>query len=148
MTVLAIFKYEVKPGRFDDFLAKLQAAADPRFNSPVMPHSVRLFSPHGSRSGYWPGDPGNRVSRYGRVWSAHGLRKRQSGVEGTIRGAAGFTRDIAVCRVADKLWADFVIAPLSIPAPSGRSNAARLAVAVGCTPSRRVTPAARSSRDM
>jgi hypothetical protein len=43
MTVLAIFKYEVKPGRFDDFMAKLQAAADPRFNSPVMPQSVRLF---------------------------------------------------------------------------------------------------------
>jgi hypothetical protein len=43
MTVLAIFKYEVKPGRFDDFMVKLQAAADPRFNSPVMPQSVRLF---------------------------------------------------------------------------------------------------------
>lgn len=43
MTVLAIFKYEVKPGRFDDFVAKLQAAADPRFNSPVMPQSMRLF---------------------------------------------------------------------------------------------------------
>jgi hypothetical protein len=41
--VLAIFKYEVKPGRFEDFMAKLQAAADPRFNSPVMPQSVRLF---------------------------------------------------------------------------------------------------------
>ena len=29
MAVLAIFKYDVKPGRFDDFMAKLQAAADP-----------------------------------------------------------------------------------------------------------------------
>ena len=113
MTVLAIFKYEVKPGRFDDFLAKLQAAADPRFNSPVMPHSVRLFSPHGSRSGYRPGDPDNRVSRYGRVWSSHGFRKRQSGVEGTIRRAAGVTRDIAIGRIADQLRANFVIASLS-----------------------------------
>ena len=43
MAVLAIFTYDVKPGRLADFLAKLQAAADPKFNSPVMPRSVRLF---------------------------------------------------------------------------------------------------------
>jgi len=43
MAVLAIFTYDVKPGRLEDFLAKLQAAADPKFNSPVMPRSVRLF---------------------------------------------------------------------------------------------------------
>ena len=43
MAVPAIFKYEVRPGRVDDFMAKLQAAGDPRFNSPVMPQSVRLF---------------------------------------------------------------------------------------------------------
>ncbi len=41
--VLAIFKYEVKPGRMADFMAKLQAAADPKFDSPVMPSAVRLF---------------------------------------------------------------------------------------------------------
>ncbi len=41
--VLAIFKYDVKPGRMADFMAKLQAAADPKFNSPVMPAGVRLF---------------------------------------------------------------------------------------------------------
>lgn len=41
--VLAIFKYAVKPGRMPDFMAKLQAAADPKFNSPVMPNAVRLF---------------------------------------------------------------------------------------------------------
>jgi hypothetical protein len=41
--VLAIFKYDVKPGRMADFMAKLQAAAGPKFNSPVMPSSVRLF---------------------------------------------------------------------------------------------------------
>ena len=41
--VLAIFKYDVKPGRLADFMAKLQAAADPKFNSPAMPRSVRLF---------------------------------------------------------------------------------------------------------
>lgn len=43
MPVLAIFKYEVKPGRMADFMAKLQAAAAPKFDSPVMPKSVRLF---------------------------------------------------------------------------------------------------------
>jgi hypothetical protein len=43
MSVLAIFKYDVKPGRASDFMAKLNAAADPKFNSPVMPQSVRLF---------------------------------------------------------------------------------------------------------
>ncbi len=41
--VLAIFKYDVKPGRLADFMAKLQAAADPRFDSPAMPRAVRLF---------------------------------------------------------------------------------------------------------
>jgi len=41
--VLAIFKYDVKPGRMADFMAKLQAAADTKFNSPVMPAAVRLF---------------------------------------------------------------------------------------------------------
>jgi hypothetical protein len=41
--VLAIFKYEVKPGRMSDFMEKLHAASDPKFNSPVMPTSIRLF---------------------------------------------------------------------------------------------------------
>jgi hypothetical protein len=41
--VLAIFKYDVKLGRMADFMAKLQAAVDPKFNSPVMPMAVRLF---------------------------------------------------------------------------------------------------------
>jgi hypothetical protein len=43
MAVIAIFKYEVKPGRLSDFLAKFSEAADAKFNSPVMPKSVRLF---------------------------------------------------------------------------------------------------------
>jgi len=43
MTVLAVFTYEVRPGRFGDFMAKLQKAAGPEFNSPVMPKAVRLF---------------------------------------------------------------------------------------------------------
>jgi hypothetical protein len=43
MSVLAIFTYAVKPGRMQDFFAKLKQAADPKFNSPVMPKSVRLF---------------------------------------------------------------------------------------------------------
>ena len=37
MSVLAIFKYSVKPGRMPDLMAKLQTAAGPPFNSPVMP---------------------------------------------------------------------------------------------------------------
>jgi hypothetical protein len=43
MAVIAKFIYEVKPGRMADFIAKLQAAADPKFQSAVMPTSVRLF---------------------------------------------------------------------------------------------------------
>ncbi len=43
MPVLAIFHYLVKPGRMADFMAKLQAAADPKFNSRSMPRRVRLF---------------------------------------------------------------------------------------------------------
>ncbi len=43
MAVLAIFKYDVKPGRMADFLAKLQEAASPRFTSKVMPKAIRLW---------------------------------------------------------------------------------------------------------
>jgi NIPSNAP len=43
MTVVAIFKYEIKPGRLPDFLKKLAEAADAKFASPTMPRSVRLF---------------------------------------------------------------------------------------------------------
>ena len=43
MAVLAIFTYEVVPGRMADFLAKLATAASPRFNSPVMPKGARLY---------------------------------------------------------------------------------------------------------
>ena len=41
--VLAIFKYEVQPGRMADFMAKLGEAASPKFNSEVMPRAVRLM---------------------------------------------------------------------------------------------------------
>ena len=43
MSVMAIFTYDVKPGRFGDFMAKLQQAAEPKFNSKVMPKTIRLF---------------------------------------------------------------------------------------------------------
>ena len=43
MAVLAIFKYEVKPGRLPDFMKKLAEAAEPKFTSPVMPKSVRVL---------------------------------------------------------------------------------------------------------
>jgi hypothetical protein len=43
MPVIAIFKYEIKPGRFPDFMKKLAQAADPKFDSPVMPQSIRMF---------------------------------------------------------------------------------------------------------
>ncbi|MBV6271355.1 hypothetical protein KVP09_00285 [Alcaligenaceae bacterium CGII-47] len=43
MTVLAKFVYEIKPGRFDDFMSILGQAAGPEFDSPVLPSSVRLF---------------------------------------------------------------------------------------------------------
>ena len=43
MSVLVRFIYEVRPGRFQDFMAKLGKAASPEFNSSSMPGSVRLF---------------------------------------------------------------------------------------------------------
>jgi len=43
MSVLAIFRYEVKPGRMADFGAKLARAAAPEFDSPSMPLSARLY---------------------------------------------------------------------------------------------------------
>lgn len=43
MAVIAKFIYEIKPGRFDDFMAKLGQAASPKFTSSVMPKGVRLF---------------------------------------------------------------------------------------------------------
>jgi hypothetical protein len=41
--VVAVYKYAVKPGRMADFMAKLGEAASPKFNSRVMPNSVRMF---------------------------------------------------------------------------------------------------------
>lgn len=43
MSVFALFRYEVKPGRMGDFMAKLGEAALPKFESPVMPKSVKLL---------------------------------------------------------------------------------------------------------
>lgn len=43
MAVVAIFTYDVAPGRMSDFLAKLGRAASAEFASPVMPAGVRLF---------------------------------------------------------------------------------------------------------
>lgn len=43
MSVIAIFKYQVEPGRMADFMAKLQEAGSPKFSSKVMPKSFRLF---------------------------------------------------------------------------------------------------------
>ena len=43
MSVIAVFKYDIKPGRLPDFLKKLAQAAEPKFDSPVMPKSVRMF---------------------------------------------------------------------------------------------------------
>jgi hypothetical protein len=43
MSVIAVFKYDIKPGGLPDFLKKLAQAAEAKFNSPVMPKSVRMF---------------------------------------------------------------------------------------------------------
>jgi hypothetical protein len=43
MSLIAVFKYDIKPGRLPDFLKKLAQAAEPKFSSPAMPKSVRLF---------------------------------------------------------------------------------------------------------
>jgi hypothetical protein len=43
MPVIAIFRYDVRPGRFADFMKKLAEAAAPKFASDVMPTSIRMF---------------------------------------------------------------------------------------------------------
>lgn len=43
MSVIAVFTYEVAPGRLHDFMSKLREAGSARFTSPVMPLSVRMF---------------------------------------------------------------------------------------------------------
>ena len=43
MSVIAVFKYDVKPGRLADFMTNLAQAAEPKFASDVMPKSVRMF---------------------------------------------------------------------------------------------------------
>lgn len=43
MSVLVRFIYEVRPGRFNDFMAKLQKAASPEFTSNTMPAAVTLY---------------------------------------------------------------------------------------------------------
>ncbi len=43
MSVFALFRYEVRPGRHDDFMAKLAEAASSRFDSATMPRSLRLL---------------------------------------------------------------------------------------------------------
>jgi hypothetical protein len=43
MSVIAIFKYEIKPGRLPDFMKKLAQAAEPKFASDAMPRSMRMF---------------------------------------------------------------------------------------------------------
>lgn len=43
MSVIAVFRYDVKPGQMDAFMAKLREAAHPRFAGPVMPKGIRLF---------------------------------------------------------------------------------------------------------
>ena len=41
--VVAVYRYEVKPGRMADFLEKLRVAASEKFVSPVMPSGGRLL---------------------------------------------------------------------------------------------------------
>jgi hypothetical protein len=43
MSVMAVFSDEVEPGRMGDFMAKLRAAANPKFNSQVMPKAVSFY---------------------------------------------------------------------------------------------------------
>ncbi|KRG70966.1 NIPSNAP family protein [Pseudoxanthomonas dokdonensis] len=43
MTITARFTYRIQPGRMDEFVAKLKAAADARFNSAVMPQAFRFY---------------------------------------------------------------------------------------------------------
>ena len=43
MSVIAVFRYDIKPGRLPDFMKKLAQAAEPKFASDAMPKSVRMF---------------------------------------------------------------------------------------------------------
>jgi hypothetical protein len=43
MSVIAVFKYDIKPGRLPDFLKKLAQAAELKFESLVIPRSIRMF---------------------------------------------------------------------------------------------------------
>jgi|HubBroStandDraft_6_1064221.scaffolds.fasta_scaffold02158_12 hypothetical protein len=43
MAVPAIFNYDITPGRVNNFMAKLAAAADAKFVSKVMPKGIHLF---------------------------------------------------------------------------------------------------------
>jgi len=47
MAVIATFTYTIKPGRTNDFMAKLKEAAAPRFESEVMPKSFSPVSQQG-----------------------------------------------------------------------------------------------------
>jgi hypothetical protein len=43
MSVIAVYRYAVKPGRMAEFMAKLGEASSPKFSSRVMPKSVRVM---------------------------------------------------------------------------------------------------------
>src|SRR5216683_308972 len=43
MPLIAVFKYDIKPGRLPDFMKKLAQAAEAKFASDVMPRSIRML---------------------------------------------------------------------------------------------------------
>jgi hypothetical protein len=93
VTVLAIFKYDVKPDRMDEFMAKLGTAAGSPFDRPVMPQAVRLFPQHSAGTRYRTGHPDDRISRHGRLRRENSLRECKPAVEAALCRPAGFTRD-------------------------------------------------------
>jgi hypothetical protein len=61
MTVIAIFKYQVKPGRMPDFIAKLQEAGPPPVQQPGDAEIIPAISQHGAGTGYRTGHYDDRV---------------------------------------------------------------------------------------
>lgn len=112
MAVIAVFKYEVKPGRLADFLAKLAAAAAPKFNSDVMPTSVRMF-----RSTVPGPDHGVILMTEYEDMAAYGARTAFENANAEWRALFEPTRDSPETLVSVELLTEL---PPDLPAPEAR----------------------------
>jgi hypothetical protein len=98
MAVIAIFKFQIKPGRLPDFKKKLAEAADPKFASPTMAKSVRLF-----RSTVPGPDTGVvlMLEYEDMAWRPHRIRDRQRGMAAPVRAGPQRAGDAGLGGTAD-----------------------------------------------